>query len=99
MSVGSQRIALEDQSTIDSFKVVRDVAPNIPIIGNIGIGQISNQEFDQNQFEECVKIINADAMAIHFNALHELVQRNGDRSYQNFQDNFIKLKNCLEFPF
>ncbi|MFW9770801.1 MAG: type 2 isopentenyl-diphosphate Delta-isomerase [Candidatus Thorarchaeota archaeon] len=98
MSVGSQRIALEDQSTIDSFKVVRDVAPNIPIIGNIGIGQISNQDFDQNQFEECVKIINADAMAIHFNALHELVQRNGDRSYQNFQDNFIKLKKGAKIP-
>ncbi|MFX1496703.1 MAG: type 2 isopentenyl-diphosphate Delta-isomerase [Promethearchaeota archaeon] len=98
MSVGSQRIAVEDLSTIDSFKVVREVAPNIPIIGNIGIGQISHPDFGQNQFEECVKIVNADAMAIHFNALHELVQRNGDLSYRNFQENFVKVKKAAKIP-
>ncbi|MFX0033107.1 MAG: type 2 isopentenyl-diphosphate Delta-isomerase [Candidatus Hermodarchaeota archaeon] len=98
MSVGSQRIALENQSTIDSFEIVREVAPNIPIIGNIGIGQISDPDFKQSEFEKCVDMINADAMAIHFNALHELVQRNGDLSYHNFQENFLKIKKVAKIP-
>ena len=32
MSVGSQRIGLEDPTTIDSFNIVREVAPTIPVI-------------------------------------------------------------------
>jgi len=81
MSVGSQRIALENQSTIDSFQIVREYAPNIPIIGNLGIGQISSNDFQLEEFQKCIDMINADIMAIHFNALHELVQKNGNIYY------------------
>jgi len=68
MSVGSQRIGLEDPSTIESFEVVREVAPNIPVIGNIGIGQINSSTFKIEDFIECIDMVKADVMAIHFNA-------------------------------
>jgi isopentenyl-diphosphate delta-isomerase len=55
MSVGSQRAGVEDSSLIDSFQVTREVAPNIPIIGNIGIGQISAPEFEIDDFSKCIK--------------------------------------------
>ncbi|MFW9785404.1 MAG: type 2 isopentenyl-diphosphate Delta-isomerase, partial [Candidatus Heimdallarchaeota archaeon] len=98
LGIGSQRIGLEDPSTIDTFSVVRDIAPNIPIIGNLGIGQICDPNFNIDHFKECIKMIRADAMAIHFNALHELVQRNGNISYQNFEKIFIELRKNIKIP-
>ncbi|MFW9898567.1 MAG: type 2 isopentenyl-diphosphate Delta-isomerase [Candidatus Thorarchaeota archaeon] len=98
MSVGSQRAGLVDPTLIDSFSIVRDVAPSIPIMGNIGIGQLSDPNFNIEDFNKCVKMINADAMAIHFNALHELIQDKGDRSYKYFGDNFQKIRASTNTP-
>ncbi len=98
MSVGSQRIGLEDPSTVDSFEIVREVAPTIPIIGNIGLGQIGSIDFNQEDFNECISMINADVMAIHLNALHELVQDKGNISYKYFRQNFQKIRARTEIP-
>jgi len=98
MSVGSQRIGLEDPTTIESFKIVRDVAPNIPIIGNLGIGQLCAPNFNIDYFTKCVEMINADAMAIHFNALHELVQSDGNLSYKNFEEIFKEIRKKIKIP-
>jgi len=98
MSVGSQRIGLEDPSTVDSFKIVRDIAPNIPIIGNLGIGQLCDLTFNIDNFKKCIEMINADVMAIHFNALHELVQSEGNISYKNFEERFKEIRKNLKIP-
>ncbi|MFX0020709.1 MAG: type 2 isopentenyl-diphosphate Delta-isomerase [Candidatus Hermodarchaeota archaeon] len=98
MSVGSQRIGLEDPSTIDSFKVVRDVAPDIPIIGNLGVGQICDPNFNLDDFNKCIEMVNADVMAIHLNALHELTQSEGNLSYKNFEETFKELRKKTKIP-
>jgi len=98
MSVGSQRVGLIDNETLESFAIVRDVAPNIPIIGNLGVGQISDPNFNLDEFQECIQMIKADAMAIHFNALHELVQDKGDISYKNFIQNFSLIRERFKIP-
>jgi isopentenyl-diphosphate delta-isomerase len=98
LGVGSQRIGLEDPSTLESFSIVRDVAPSIPIMGNLGIGQICDPTFNIDYFKDCIDMIKADAMAIHFNALHELVQRDGNISYKNFEDIFIELRKSIKIP-
>ncbi len=98
MSVGSQRIGLEDPSTVDSFKIVRDIAPNIPVIGNLGIGQLCDINFNIDNFKKCIEMINADVMAIHFNALHELVQSEGNISYKNFEERFKEIRKNLKIP-
>ncbi|MFX1418931.1 MAG: type 2 isopentenyl-diphosphate Delta-isomerase [Promethearchaeota archaeon] len=98
MSVGSQRIGLEDPSTITSFKIVRDVAPNIPVIGNLGIGQICDPTFNIDYFNKCIEMIDADVMAIHFNALHELVQSEGNISYKNFEEKFKEIRKNIKIP-
>jgi len=98
MSVGSQRIGLEDPSTIDSFNIVREVAPTIPVIGNLGLGQVSSPYFKQEDLNACIDMINADAMAIHLNALHELVQYKGNISYGNFRRNFKKIRDNTKIP-
>jgi len=99
MSVGSQRIGLEDPTTIDSFKVVREVAPTIPVIGNLGLGQIGSNYFRGDDLNNCIDMINADVMAIHLNALHELVQYKGNISYKNFRNNFKNIRESTEIPF
>jgi len=43
-------------------------------------------------------MINADAMAIHFNALHELVQSEGNISYKNFEEKFKEIRKNLKIP-
>ncbi len=98
MSVGSQRAGIEDPALLDSFKITREVAPNIPIIGNIGIGQVSDATFNVANFNKCIEMINADVMAIHLNALHELVQDKGDISYKLFRKNFQKLREIYKIP-
>ena len=98
MSVGSQRAALEDSSLEDSFSIVRKVAPQIPIIGNIGLGQVSNSKFKIEDFKQCIDMIDADVMAIHLNALHELVQERGNISYSLFEKNFIDLRKEIKIP-
>ncbi|MFW9785919.1 MAG: type 2 isopentenyl-diphosphate Delta-isomerase [Candidatus Heimdallarchaeota archaeon] len=98
MSVGSQRAGIEDPGLLESFKITRDVAPSIPIIGNIGIGQVSMENFDLEDFEKCIRMINADVMAIHLNVLHELVQDKGDISFRLFQQNFKKIRETYKIP-
>jgi len=98
MSVGSQRAGLIDPLTRDSFSIVRELAPTIPIIGNIGIGQVSDPNFKVDDFNKCIEMIDADVMAIHFNSLHELVQDKGDRSYKLFFKKFQDIRNSFTIP-
>ncbi len=98
MSVGSQRAGLINPENQESFQIVRKVAPNIPIIGNIGIGQVGSPNFILEDFTKCIDMIKADAMAIHFNALHELVQDKGDISFKLFKKNFKKIRESTNVP-
>lgn len=76
IGVGSQRAAIENPQLEDSFRVVRDEAPNAFIYGNVGAAQLN--EFGIEGMEKAVEMIDADAMAIHLNFLQEAVQPEGN---------------------
>jgi isopentenyl-diphosphate delta-isomerase len=76
IGVGSQRAAIEDSSLEDSFRVVRDKAPNAFIYGNVGAAQLN--EFGIEGLRRAVEMIGADAMAIHLNFLQEAIQPEGN---------------------
>ncbi len=76
IGVGSQRAAIEDPSLEDSFRVVRDKAPNAFIYGNVGAAQL--HDFGIEGIERAVQMIGADAMAIHLNFLQEAIQPEGN---------------------
>lgn len=80
MGVGSQRAALEDPGLADTFSVVRDAAPDIPLIGNIGAVQLrrSGREVPE-VLERLAEMIDADAIAVHLNFLQESIQPEGDK--------------------
>ena len=85
MGVGSQRAALENEDVKESFNVVRENAPNSLIIGNIGAGQIA-QGLTTDQFKEIINMIEADAIAVHFNPLQEAIQPEGDTQLRNLHE-------------
>ncbi|HEY9246983.1 MAG TPA: alpha-hydroxy-acid oxidizing protein, partial [Candidatus Methanoperedens sp.] len=76
IGVGSQRAAIEDPVLEDSFRIVRDKAPDAFIYGNVGAAQLN--EFGIEGLERAVEMIEADAMAIHLNFLQEAIQPEGN---------------------
>lgn len=97
MGVGSQRAALEDIKVRESFDIVRKNAPNSLIIGNIGAGQIA-QGLTSIEFQELVDMIEADAIAIHFNPLQEVIQPEGDIDLKGLHENTHSLIKEFRVP-
>jgi isopentenyl-diphosphate delta-isomerase len=85
MGVGSQRAALIDAELAASYSVVRRMAPDAFICGNIGISQVAEGRLDRDMLRRLIDMIEADALAVHVNVLQELVQPEGgielDRVY------------------
>ncbi|MFA5137988.1 MAG: type 2 isopentenyl-diphosphate Delta-isomerase [Elusimicrobiota bacterium] len=76
--LGSQRPMLEDRKWTASYQV-RRYAPDILILGNLGIQQAAVT--DLGRLEGLVADIRADGLAIHLNPAQELAQPEGDRSF------------------
>ena len=76
MGVGSQRAALEGIEHEDSFRVVRDVAPDSFIYANLGAPQLL--EYGVEGVKRVIEMIDADAVAIHLNFLQEAIQPEGN---------------------
>jgi isopentenyl-diphosphate delta-isomerase len=97
MGVGSQRAAIEDQSLIRSFSIVRQAAPSAFIIGNIGAPQLS-LGYSLKQLKIAIEMLKANAIAIHFNAAQEAVQPEGEASFQNVLSVFKTLASNAAVP-
>lgn len=93
--LGSQRAMLEDAS-LKSTYFVRDAAPSIPILGNIGAAQLKNYPIER--IESLVSSIEADALAIHLNPLQEVVQPEGDKDFSGVLSAIEKLCGKLSVP-
>ncbi len=76
MMLGSQRVMLEDPAARASFAVRRD-APDILLIGNLGVAQL-NRGYGAERLREAVELVGADALALHTNPLQEALQLGGD---------------------
>jgi isopentenyl-diphosphate delta-isomerase len=84
IGVGSERAALEDPASVDSFSAVRDAAPTIPVIGNIGAVELVRE--GPRVIDRVAQIIDADAVAVHLNFLQESVQPEGERDASGVLD-------------
>jgi isopentenyl-diphosphate delta-isomerase len=97
LGVGSQRQALENKSFHNTYKVIRQNAPGIPILGNIGAAQVAGMKsFKDVQY--LVDLIQADAMVIHLNPAQELMQPEGDILQKGLLKNIGKLVKFLSVP-
>lgn len=82
LGVGSQRAALSDESAVRTYRIVRDIASDIPILANLGISHVIGEEGVDNA-KRAVDMIDADALAVHLNPLQEIIQPEGDRDLSN----------------
>jgi isopentenyl-diphosphate delta-isomerase len=76
MGLGSQRAAIQHPEVVDTFRV-RDVAPDILLLANLGAVQL-NYGYDVEHCREAVEMVGADALILHLNALQEALQPEGD---------------------
>ncbi|SDR29809.1 type 2 isopentenyl-diphosphate Delta-isomerase [Natronobacterium texcoconense] len=98
MGVGSQRAGLEldDEDLLESYTVVRDVAPDAFLYGNVGAAQLL--EYDVEDVEEAVDMIEADAIAVHLNFLQEAVQPEGDVDARGCLEEIERVADGLSVP-
>jgi len=97
MGVGSQRAAIEYPKLEPTFKVARKNAPSAFILANIGGAQLV-KEYGVKEAKKAVKMLQADALAIHLNPLHEAVQPEGDTSYNGLLKQIKYLVHALDVP-
>ena len=96
MGVGSQRAAFEDSSVKETF-FVRDCAPDIPLLANLGAVQL-NYGFGISQCREAIKMTGADGLALHLNPLHEALQFDGNTDFKGLKEKIKMLCENLEAP-
>src|SRR5689334_10526269 len=78
MMLGSQRIMLDNGPASATFEV-RDIAPDVLLIGNIGLSQLNAHTVPA--LVEALNRVNANALAVHTNPLQEAMQRKGDTDF------------------
>ena len=96
LMLGSQRVMLERPQALASFQV-REVAPSILLIGNLGLVQL-NKGYGLEQLEQAVKQVGADAIALHINPLQEALQLGGDTDFTGLLGRLADLLPQVSFP-
>jgi len=97
MGVGSQRAALEDESSVESYSVINNY--NIPLkIANIGAPQLLEWKDAVEKASKAIDMIEADVLAIHLNFLQEAIQVEGDRNAKGCLDKIQEVASSLSTP-
>src|SRR3954468_24895256 len=95
MMLGSQRIMFDNESATTSFSV-RAVAPDVLLIGNIGLAQL-----DDLVVPDLVKALDrvgANALAVHTNPLQEAMQHEGDTDFSGSISRLRDIAGSIGYP-
>jgi len=97
LGVGSQRQALEDTRYHRTFSVVREAAPSIPVVGNIGAAEVALMK-DPSAAQRLAELVGADAFAVHLNPLQEFLQPEGNPAFRGVLGGIAMLVRALPVP-
>ncbi|MEX6508863.1 type 2 isopentenyl-diphosphate Delta-isomerase [Jiella sp. M17.18] len=97
LAVGSQRIAIEGRASGGLDRSLRDRAPSVPILANVGAAQFG-LGYGLDEAERAVEMIGADALIVHLNPLQEAVQVEGDTDWRGLLDRIGQLAKALSVP-
>jgi isopentenyl-diphosphate Delta-isomerase len=95
MMLGSQRIMLDNGSASTSFRV-RDVAPDVLLIGNIGLAQLN--EMVVPDLVKALDHVGANALAVHTNPLQEAMQHKGDTDFSGSIARLRDIAGSIGYP-
>ena len=97
MGLGSQRAGLRSDKLVESYAIARRVAPNAFLIANIGGAQLA-EGLSKEDVIRIIKMIDANALAIHLNPLQELVQPEGEPRFSGILNKISELIREIEVP-
>lgn len=90
IQVGSMRIALEDPSTVDSFRIVREVmGPDGVVLANLGA------DARVEEVGKVMDMIDADGIGIHLNAHQEAVMEEGERDFRGWKKHVSEIAHAF----
>jgi isopentenyl-diphosphate Delta-isomerase len=95
LGLGSGRVLLEDPAAVASFRV-RDLAPDVPILANLGAVQL--REHGPAACARLVAACEADVLALHLNAVQEAVQPGGDTGFGGLAARIAEVTAALDVP-
>jgi isopentenyl-diphosphate Delta-isomerase len=98
MMLGSQRVMFSTalgERAAPSF-TVRDVAPDVLLVGNIGLAQLTREAVPD--IASALGRVGADALAVHTNPLQEAMQDNGDTDCAGSLDRLHEVVPMLDCP-
>ncbi len=96
MSVGSQRLGLEDASLAPTYQV-RDVAPDIPLLANLGAIYL-NYEYGIQECESAVDMIGADALCLYLNPMQKIFQGGENANFRGLIKKIAHICRHLSVP-
>jgi isopentenyl-diphosphate delta-isomerase len=96
MGLGSQRVAIEHPELAPTFQV-RQVAPDILLFANLGAIQL-NYGYGIQHCQRAVEMVEADALILHFNALQEAIQPDGDTRFAGLLKKVERVCRALPVP-
>jgi isopentenyl-diphosphate delta-isomerase len=94
MGVGSQRAAIDHPELAETFRV-REAAPDVLLFANLGAVNL-NYGYGVEHCLQAVEMIGADALILHFNALQEAVQPEGQSRFAGLLEKIRVV--CRELP-
>ncbi len=94
MGVGSQRAALEEPALSYTYQV-RDVAPDILLLANLGAVQL-NYGYGIEHCRRAVEMIQADGLILHLNPLQEALQPEGNTDFSGLLPKIEEV--CRKLP-
>lgn len=96
MGVGSQRAAIEDPTLAYTYQV-RDIAPDILLLANLGAVQLNNG-CGVDSCIEAVEMIRADALMLHLNPLQECIQPGGNTNFRDLAARIADVCETIDMP-
>ncbi len=96
IGVGSQRAALDDPALEETYQV-RELAPDVPLLANLGAAQLAGPQ----GIERCraaVRMIEADALVIHVNPLQEALQPEGTARFAGLTERIGEAVAAVDVP-
>ncbi|MCX7857477.1 MAG: type 2 isopentenyl-diphosphate Delta-isomerase [Deltaproteobacteria bacterium] len=92
MQLGSGRVLFENEAYLHTYRIARDIAPEIPLFANIGVPQINKQNFEK--IKRMVESIGADGLVVHLNFLQEALMIEGEPFAK---DRLSAIENLVKF--
>jgi isopentenyl-diphosphate delta-isomerase len=96
MALGSMRPALESSVLVSTFRV-RNIAPNILLLANLGAVQL-NYGYTVDHCRRAVDLAEADALILHLNPLQEALQPEGNTRFAGLLNKIEAVCHSLSVP-